>query len=65
MHVSAQLVAAVHPNALDAKHMLHVYTRPYEPDYAAAALGFFVPYFDLDVILLPTPPCFLSANALA
>jgi hypothetical protein len=26
-------------------------------DYAAAALGFFVPYLDLDVILLPTPPC--------
>ena len=24
--------------------------------YAAAAFGFFVPYFDLDVILLPTPP---------
>lgn len=24
--------------------------------YAAAALGFLVPYFDLDVILFPTPP---------
>lgn len=33
-------------------------------DYAVAALGFFVPYFDLDVILLPTPPYTLSASAL-
>lgn len=30
--------------------------RPY-----AAVLGFFVPYFDLDVIRLPTPPCNLLA----
>jgi hypothetical protein len=29
--------------------------------YAAAALGFLVPYFDLDVILLPTPPYVLLA----
>jgi len=28
----------------------------------AALLGFFVPYFDLDVILLPTPPYPLLAR---
>ena len=27
-----------------------------------AVLGFFVPYFDLDVIRLPTPPCFPLAH---
>jgi hypothetical protein len=34
-----------------------MYSSVLKLDYAAAALGFFVPYLDLDVILLPTPPC--------
>jgi hypothetical protein len=33
--------------------------------YAAAALGFFVPYFDLEVILLPTPPYILLALSMS
>lgn len=31
------------------------YTRNYS--YTAPDLGFFVPYFDLDVVRFPTPPC--------
>lgn len=32
-------------------------------NYAVVAgLGFFVPYFDRDVILLPTPPCIWLAK---
>lgn len=30
--------------------------------HLSAVFGFFVPYFDLDVILLATPPCELLAS---
>jgi hypothetical protein len=35
--------------------MIHVYLH-IRMRVVYAAFGFFVPYFDLDVILLPTPP---------
>jgi hypothetical protein len=35
----------------------HTPVVAYSPSSHAAVLGFFVPYFDLDVILFPTPPC--------
>jgi hypothetical protein len=39
--------------------LYYTYTVVRTASAYAAVLGFFVPYFDLDVILLPTPPCAL------
>jgi hypothetical protein len=43
-------------NANYANAVLYMFVSSYG-FYLSAVLGFFVPYFDLDVILFPTPPC--------
>jgi len=43
-------------NATDANATIHICTCSYNAFSYAAVLGFFVPYLDLDVIRLPTPP---------
>lgn len=57
-------MAAIDSNALDANICYTYIHFRMKLDYAAAAFGFFVPYFDLDVILLPTPPCASLAKGL-